>query len=233
MEYREYKRILLRRWWLIVLLPLLAGIFSFLTAPGEQEQPPITYVYELEYSVSFIPLDLSQFPQEQDSRLSAVQASEYVADDLTEIFVGSKFAEFVQQYMRTDKSTAAIGQAVRTAKAHRLVIIVMRAFTAEEVEELAEAVKLAVENDLTPFLNDLWEIGEMRLELTDDSGVFSESPPLTPEESNIPVRILLAFIAAIAIAFGLDYLDDSIRVREEAEQLVGRVLAEIPSRTEG
>lgn len=228
MELREYGRILWRRWWFIVLLPLLAGIFSFLTAPGEGEPPPITYVYEVEYSVSFTPLDMSEYPQEQDARLSAVQASEYIADDLTEIFMGSKFAEFVQQYMRRETSTAAIGQAVRTAKAHRLVIIVMRAFTAEEVEELAEAVKLAVENDLTPFLNDLWKLEELRLELTDDSGVFTESPPLTEESSNIALRILLALIAAIAITFGLEYLDDSIRSREEAEELVGRVLGEIP-----
>lgn len=227
MELREYGRILWRRWLLILLLPLLAGLFSSLSNT-EEAQPPITYVYEVEYSVSFEPLDQREFPQEQDARLSAVQASEYVADDLTEIFMGSKFAEFVQQYLPRNKSSAAIGQSIRTAKAHRLVIIVMRAFTAEEVEELAEGVKLAVKNDLTPFLNDLWKIGHIRLELTDDSGVFSESPPLAISQSNILVRMLLAFIAAIAISFGLDYLDDSIRSREEAEQLVGRVLGEIP-----
>jgi capsular polysaccharide biosynthesis protein len=39
----------------------------------------------------------------------------------------------------------------------------------------------------------------------------------------------LALIAAIALAFALEYLDDSVRTRKEAER-VGQVLGEIPAK---
>ncbi len=93
MELRRYWEILRRRWWLIVLLPLLAAAFAILT----YEEPPITYGYTLEYSVSFLPTEREGV--QEDPVLTAVQASEYITDDLTKVIVGSEFASEVQAHL--------------------------------------------------------------------------------------------------------------------------------------
>lgn len=266
MVLRDYAFILRRSWWLIILLPLLAAMFSSWSAPEVPEPtatlsptptrtptptptptPFLGFIYELTYSISFKPF---VFPDmQQDPRLGAVQASEYVADDLTQIFPTSRFAEYVQKYVGEDVPVEVISESTRVAKAHRLVIVVLRSKSKSRLERIAEGVKLATQNDLKPLLQEMWDIGEIRIELMDDTGASLEEPdvvlaaapeeevPVEPEEEvavpesdSIYLRIALAFVAAIALAFALDYLDDSIRSREEVEALVGTVLGEIPAK---
>jgi capsular polysaccharide biosynthesis protein len=65
--------------------------------------------------------------------------------------------------------------------------------------------------------------------LFDGPGVSAVPPSLT-ERLDLPVRLLLALLAGIALAFLLNYLDDSIRGRQELEGMGIRVLAEVPRR---
>jgi capsular polysaccharide biosynthesis protein len=48
------------------------------------------------------------------------------------------------------------------------------------------------------------------------------------EKMDIPIRLVLAFVAGVALAFLLDYLDDSVRSKVEVESSGVTVLAEIP-----
>lgn len=220
MELRAYWRILRARWWLLLLLPLLAALFSVLT----YQPPAISYGYNLRYSVSFLPAPREDM--DQDPRLGAVQASEYVADDLTEIFRGSRFAGFVQQYL-PEGEPIAISSATRSEKQHRLIALSLTAPSAEQAAQLGQAVKEATARDLDPLLESLWG-DEVRLELVDEGGPFPIGGGLR-SKLDLPLRVALALFAAVALAFAWDYLDDSVRSRQEAERLVGPVLAEIPA----
>ncbi|MGB0386067.1 MAG: hypothetical protein ACPGWR_14770 [Ardenticatenaceae bacterium] len=235
MELREYSRILLSRWWLLLLLPVLAGIFG--VYQNEQiklvEIPDPTYMYDLQYSISFLPMVISDI--DQDPRLGAVQVSEYVADDLTQIFESTLFASYVELYLEDeDATTAQIAQGIRVAKAHRLVTLVLRAESKKELYPLAEAVKEAIPRHIEPLLNELWGIGQVRLELIDDSGALinPESVHGRPPLEDISDNIALALLAAMALAFGLEYLDNKIRYRHEVERLIAPVLGEIPAEEE-
>ncbi|HEX8681920.1 MAG TPA: hypothetical protein VF707_06380 [Ardenticatenaceae bacterium] len=227
MELREYGRILLRRWWLLLLLPLLVALVSYLT----YEEPHVTYGYEVQYTVSFIPTEGENL--NQDPTLSAVQASEYIADDLTEIIRGSTFASIVQQYLPPPEegegqTPIAITSVIRAQDTHREVEIALSAATEEQAVELGSAVKQAVENDLEELTNEWWgTLRRMRLILVHDSGAVPMSAGLR-SQLDVPLRVGLALATAVALAFALDYMDDSVRSREEAERLVGRVLGEIP-----
>jgi capsular polysaccharide biosynthesis protein len=221
MELRTYAEILLRRWWLLLLLPALAVAFSVLTY---QEVPP-TYGYSLRYSVSFLPIPRENM--DQDPRLGAVQASEYVVDDMTLIYTGSRFASFVQQYMPEGMPIGRITEATHVEKTHRLITINMSAATEEQAVALANAVRQATENDLRDLLTELWDTQGMRMEIVNDSGPFQVGGGIR-SRLEMPLRIALALAAAVALAFAWDYLDTSVRTRDEAEQLAGPVLAEIP-----
>lgn len=229
MELREYGHILLSRWWLLILLPLLAGGFSVYQNSQLPPQPVPTYMYDLQYSISFLPMVISDI--DQDPRLGAVQVSEYVADDLTEIFEGTLFAHYVQQYLDEpfEDEEAKVSESIRVAKAHRLVTLVLRGKKESDLYKLSDAVKQAIPNHIEPLLNELWGLGQIRLELVDDPG-----PELDPASIftipgvNVSQRMALALMAAIVLAFGLEYLSDTIRVRKQVERSIGPVLAEIP-----
>jgi capsular polysaccharide biosynthesis protein len=70
---------------------------------------------------------------------------------------------------------------------------------------------------------------EPRITLFDGPGV-SPVPPSLTQRLDLPVRLLLALVAGIALCFLLDYLDDSIRGRQELEGMGIPVLAEVPAR---
>ncbi len=59
---------------------------------------------------------------------------------------------------------------------------------------------------------------------------MSPVPPSLSERLDLPVRLLLALLAGIALAFLLDYLDDSIRGRQDLEEMDIPVMAEVPRR---
>jgi len=222
MELREYGRIIRRWWWLLVLLPVLAGVITVAT----YSEPPVVYGYTVQFSVSFLPAPREDM--DQDPRLGAVQAAEYVADDLTLVIMGSRFAESVRHYLPNETAIGAITGATRAAKEHRIVTINLQANTAEDATALGAAVQQAATIDLEALLNELWGTGELRLEVINDSGVFPISGGLG-SQLDIPLRVVLALVAAIALAFALEYLDDSVRTRKEAER-VGQVLGEIPGK---
>lgn len=223
MDLREYGRILLRRWWLILALPLLAGIFTVAT----YRAPVPRYNYDLQFSVSFLPIERER--SDQDPRLGAVQASEYVADDLTEVFVSSRFATMVQSHLPNETPIGAIIAATRAEREHRLITLTLEGRTAEEVQTLGTAVRTAAREDLASLLGELWGAGDLRLEVMNEAGPYLVEDGLR-SQLDVPIRVVIALVAAVVLAFALDYLDDSIRNRAEAEQLVGRVLGEIPGR---
>lgn len=222
MELREYGRIIRRWWWLLVLLPVLAGAITVAT----YREPPVVYGYTLQFSVSFLPAPREDM--DQDPRLGAVQAAEYVADDLTLVMMGTRFAESVRQYLPEGTPLGAITSATRADKEHRIVTVSLQSDTAENATALGSAVIQAATTDLSALLNDMWGTGELRLEVVNDSGAFPIGGGLS-SQLDIPIRVGLALIAGIALAFALEYLDDSVRTRKEAER-VGQVLGEIPAK---
>jgi len=220
MELRAYAAIIRRYWWLLVALPLLVAIISVAT----YQAPLPSYGYNLKFSVSFLPAPRENM--DQDPRLGAVQASEYVADDLTEIMRGTRFAEMVGRYLPAEVPPGAISAVTRAEKQHRILTVSVTAPDGEGAAALGQAVAQAAENDLAEMLAELWG-SDVHLMLVDQGGPYLIAPGLR-SRLDVPLRIVLAFAAALVLAFVLDYLDDSVRTRQEAEQLVGPVLAEIP-----
>ena len=70
---------------------------------------------------------------------------------------------------------------------------------------------------------------EPQINLFDGPGVNPVPPSLT-QRLDLPVRLLLALVAGVALCFLLDYLDDSVRSRQELEGMGIHVLAEVPTR---
>lgn len=171
-----------------------------------------------------------------------MQATEYIVDDLTGALPGTVFGEMVAA--RLPQSTLdelraggemTDGEVIvntilpeRIEKTHRLLSISFATPTDELTMPLADAFKATIAEDLTPWLEALWSVAPIKMELVSEEGPYDSREGLPPLVE-IALRLFIATVAAVAIAFLLDYLDRTIRNREEVEAIIGPVLGEIPS----
>ncbi len=63
-----------------------------------------------------------------------------------------------------------------------------------------------------------------------DAGIIAPVAPTLRERLDLPIRLALGILGGLGFAFLLDYLDTSIRTRQEAESLGVPVLGRLPSR---
>jgi hypothetical protein len=94
------------------------------------------------------------------------------------------------------------------------------------VQAIAEAVGAAVQDGGAEFFP--------QLEGVEAAAVLIDGPGIAPvgrslmDKLGLPIRLLVALVAGVALVFLWDYLDDTVRERAEVEALGVPLLAEIP-----
>nr|WP_290665683.1 hypothetical protein [Ardenticatena sp.] len=224
MELRQYWLIVRRRWWLLVLLPGLVGAFSWLT----YTPPAPVYQYVIRLVVGVEPLEENGWAWETDPRLAAAQASEYIADDLSVIVGETAFAEAVSTRLGDIQvPPGTIAGATVAEKQHRILTITITWGDPNAIQRIGEAVVATLEADAAQFLP-LVGGTRARLAVIGQYGPFPVGDGLR-QKLDIPLRLVLALIAAVAFVFVWEYLDDTIRSRSDVERSVRTpVLSEIP-----
>jgi capsular polysaccharide biosynthesis protein len=225
MELRDYARVVGRYLWLIVLLVVVVGAGSWLL----RAQPAPQYQASVRFTIGVNALPAAQVTG-YDPILTSYQASEYIRDDFVEILRSDVFADDVNaQLVKMGLAALTvhkgeIGGAVE--KQRRLMSLSITRSSPEEAQKIAEAaVKNLAENNAKYFA----QLGSAAASLTviDRPAVGAVGPSLR-ERLDIPIRMGLALLAGVALAFILDYLDTTIRDSREVEALGLRVLGEIP-----
>ncbi|RME12166.1 MAG: hypothetical protein D6802_04895 [Ardenticatenia bacterium] len=227
MELRQYWHILRRRWWLLVVLPAFVGGLSWLT----YTPPAPVYQYVIRLVVGVEPLEEAGMAWETDPRLAAAQASEYIADDLSVIVSETAFAQAVSARLGDlQVPPGAIAGATVAEKQHRILTITITWGAPEALERIGEAVVATLESEADRFLP---LIGGTRTQIAvvGQHGPFPVGGGLR-QKLDIPLRIVLALIAAVAFTFLWEYLDDTIRSRADVERYTRtQLLSEIPRRS--
>jgi capsular polysaccharide biosynthesis protein len=226
MELRQYWHIVWKRIWIPALLLAVVLVVSLVlrrpTSPQYQasgrvlvDVPPLEAVEGMGF----------------DPRLTAPQATEYLVDDFTQFVSSQVVADAVSQRLADQGIRVPPGvlqSSTASEQIHRVVTI--RVTWADPDEALA-IIKAAVEvlKQEAPAYFGRLGLEQPQVTLFDGPGV-SPVPPGLSERLDLPVRLLLALLAGIALAFLLDYVDDSIRGRQDLEGLGIHVLAEVPRR---
>lgn len=227
MELKHYWQIIWKRIWIPALLLVIVGIASLLT----NQTPPPTYSTTMRFTVRVEPQPLTnQFTYEG---YYGWLASEYLADDLTAIVSSQAFAADVNRHLGELGSSLTLPPGVISAvtvaeKQHRIIRLNASWPNAAELDTIAQAMVQAMEQDSGKYLTKINAPGGAIIALIDPPAPPAANPPSLTQRLNIPVRLLLALLAGLAIAFLLDYLDDSVRNRSEVEALDIPVLAEVP-----
>ncbi|MFQ5577461.1 MAG: hypothetical protein ACE5G8_10800 [Anaerolineae bacterium] len=228
MELRQYGRIIWRRAWIPVLLVAVVAGVSLLTT----RTPPPVYTAWLRFVVGVQPERVpGQF--NYDGYYAGI-SSEFVADDLS-VIVGSRaFAEDVNRHLAQMGSAVQISPGVISGltfaeKQHRILKVTLTWNDPAQLQEIGRAVALTVQEDAPKYLGQLGSFGSL-ITVVDPLSPPAPVPPSLTRRLDLPVRLLLALVAGIGLAFLLHYLDTSIGDAAELEALGVTVLAKIPRR---
>jgi len=165
-----------------------------------------------------------------DPLYSAYLASEYIADDFTEILKSESFASDVSERLERQGIVVPPGaiQGFTVAeKQHRILTMQITWPDGEQLQLIAQAARQALEEENAKYFTQLGSEGA-QVFVIDSPRVVSLGISLK-DRLELPIRVLLGFIAGVGLAFLVDYLDDTIREPEEVEALGISVLGQIPS----
>jgi capsular polysaccharide biosynthesis protein len=230
MELRDYARVILRYWWLIAALVVVVGAGSWIF------RAPPAPVYQA--SVRFT-IGVNAPPPDKvtgyDPILTAYQASEYIRDDFVEIIQSDAFADDVNAALGKMNAGGItvrkgnIGAAVE--KQRRLMSMSVTWNDPEQAAKVAEAAVKNLSENNAKYFAQLGASGATVVVI--DKPVVVKVGASLREQLDIPIRALIALLAGIALAFILDYLDQSVRDARDAESLGLRVVGEIPAAKRG
>jgi capsular polysaccharide biosynthesis protein len=230
MELREYWSIIRRRWWLPVAVTVVALVAS--TAVGLRGAA--AYKTDMRVAVSTIPTPDPNAERYFDPAYFANLDSEYLADDMSEFLTSRAFADEVHRELATsstplDVDVETIMTATRTKKTHRFIDITITTPTFEQGSAIAASI--------SRILNDPNHVAQYLAALTAyHTQMETVTPPVTHRAntvlgliSEIGLRSVIGLLVGVGLAFLIDYVDPSVRSRQEAERLLEMpVLGEIP-----
>jgi capsular polysaccharide biosynthesis protein len=217
MELRQYWRIIWRRWWLIA--ALLATVLAISLVTYQKPEP--VYVATMRFAIG-IQGDEPVSAVSGEGRSDAWLASEYLADDLSGVLQGGNFAARVSQMVGFDVPAGTIF----ASREHRIMTVSITWRDRDQVQAIAEAVGAAVEDGGADYFPQLAGV-EAEAVLIDGPAIGQVGRSLK-DQLDLPIRLFVALVAGVALAFLWDYLDNTVRDRAEVEALGVAVLGEIP-----
>ncbi len=193
-----------------------------------RSQPAPMYQTRMRFTIGVAP---ESDPERvtMDPLYSAYLASEYIADDFTEILKSESFAGDVTARLERQGITVPPGaiQAFTVAeKQHRILTMQLTWPDEAQLRAIAQAATEALEEENAKYFTQLGSEGA-QVFVIDSPKVVSLGVSLR-DRLELPIRVVLGLIAGLGLAFLVDYLDDTIREPEEVEALGISVLGQIP-----
>ncbi len=220
MELYEYWRIVRRRWWIPLGLLLIVGALSMLT----YRAPAPVYQANLRFTVG-LPPDPNL--QGVDPKLTGPQAAEYIRDDLVEILHSDMFADDVNANLQgTGIHISKDNISGAKTKEHRILTMAITWNDPAQAMAIANAAAKTLATQNAKYFKQLGSDGA-EITIIDRPQVTATGIGLR-ERLDLPIRLALALVAGILLAFLIEYLDDSVRDAREVERMGLNVLGEIP-----
>jgi capsular polysaccharide biosynthesis protein len=224
MQLRHYLAILRRSWLLLVLLPLAVGGISL---AFELQQPQL-YRASTRLFVSQEPYSLMREDDLLDLNLQySWISSEFVLDDVPQLVNSRVFAEDISMWLAprgVEVAPEVVHGRLQAEVMHRAVTISAIAGDPALAEALVDAAAEVLEdNGLEYWDRTAYEDGVNGLRVAVLDPVASAVPMNTTRQLIIDValRIVLALVAAVGLAFLIAYIDDTIHDRHHVEQGLG------------
>lgn len=223
MELRRYWQIARRRWLLIVIpaaVALAIGLATYHT-------PPPSYNVGIRFIVGQKPAAEAELSDQE--RYYNWTASEYIVNGLNDWVRGNRFAALVSAELANqglDVPPGAIMGSLAADNARSMLMVSLTYADAETLAAMMDAVaKVLMEQnaDALPQLG-----GDTAVLVQLDEPVIVPISAGIRSQLDLPFRVALAVGAGVGLALLVEYLDPTLRSREELEQIGLEILGEIP-----
>lgn len=227
MELRCYWNIIWKRGWIILVLVVLTALIS-LALGGSRSAP--RYQASFRVTVGLTPEERGAETYTYD-RYYTWLTSEYIVDSFSEVVKSHAFAQDVSAYLAAGAlpgsvPAGVIQGATISEQVHRILTITITWGDPAQLQAIADAAVLAIQEENGKYFAQLGAEGAS-VTVIDPPAVAPVGPGLR-ERLDLPIRLFLALLAGVALAFLLDYLDLSVRDRGDLESLGLDVLGQIP-----
>jgi capsular polysaccharide biosynthesis protein len=223
MELRAYWRIFKRRWLLIVLPSAILLLLLLVTysPPADSYNAGIRFIASQEPSSAAIDSD--------EERLANWKASEYTVNSLADWVNGGQYAELVSQRLAEDGEVVSAGDIQGGTSSDSTRSMMVLSITYRDAETLERIMDAAAAVLIEENYKGLPQLGGESAELVQlDQPLINSIPPGISKQLDLPFRMALAIAAGFALALIVEYLDPTVRNREELESYGLPVLGEIP-----
>lgn len=226
MELQQLWQLFKRRWWVAAipaLIVLAVGIVTY-NPPGS------FYSVGVRFIVGQEPTDAAA--TEDEERYYNWLTSEYIVNGLTDWIRGERFAAAVSAQLAQQGVDVPAGEIRGSLAADNtrsmMTVILNSGRDQATVEQMINAVITVLTTQNADALPQLGDEPAALVQL--DTPIVNQIAPGIRSQLDLPLRVALALGAGIGLAFLVEYLDPTVRGRDELERLGWVVLGEIPKK---
>ena len=215
MELRLIIKILVRRWWLVIVPPVLVGVITLIT----YQAPATAYATTLRFAVGYPPE--TNTTSLYDRKYPAWLASEYIA---------AKTGDFAQAVADDAGASAGLTAAevagsITSDHLRSIVVLYLNGGDADKLKAIGtSAIKVLQTRNGQVFPQN----GDGASVTALDSVSIGAAPPSLRNRLDIPIRLALGLAFGVALAFIAHYFDPRVRDRAEVEAIGLSIIGEIP-----
>jgi hypothetical protein len=223
MELRRYGRILRRRWYLVLvpaLVVLAAGLLTY---------RPAAPAYNAGVRLIAGQVPGAAAASRDQERYYNWLTSEYIVNGLTDWVRGGEFAEAVSRRLAArglEIPPQAIQGGLAADNARSMLTLSLTYGDAGQLAVIMEEVLAVLREENAVALPQLG--GEAAALTQLDQPVVNQLPRGLRSQFDLPLRIVLAVAAGVGLALLVEYLDPTIRDRDELSRMGLAILGEIP-----
>jgi capsular polysaccharide biosynthesis protein len=224
MELRQYWQIVRRRSWIVVALVLIVCVASLALRPPRTA----TFQTSMRFMLGLEPETKTGDYYTYDKYYTWLTA-EYLVDDVAELVRSAAFAQSVSDKLAGQSIFIPVGTiqgSTQSGRLHRILTVSITWGDATQLAHIANAVAELLPTEIARHLASVGQ-GNVTASLIDPPAIGAVGSSLR-EKLDLPIRLILALLAGLVLAFVLDYLDQGVRSRQEIESAGVQVVAEIP-----
>ncbi len=225
MELRQYWKIALRWWWLILLPPFVVGVYGL----AVYRAPQGAFTTSLRFTAGQPESPIAS--PNYDPNYYRWLTSEYIVSGLKDWARTGAFAEAVSAELAArgvDIPADSVNGAIASDNARSVLVIYLTWPEPQQLTTMADAVtKVLQDQNGTVFP----QLGGQPAQIVplDQPGI-APVPPSLRARLDLPLKVGLGWVVGLALGLAAYYLDPFIREKEELEGMGLRVVAEIPRR---
>lgn len=221
MEYREIIRILIRRWWLIVLPVVLSAVISIPDLLQDGASVSGGFTTQIRYSAA----QQLNLPDRDGDYTDIWRASEYTVHALTDWARSSSFRHEIANILG-DAQAAIDGLHIAADNVRSVGVIYMSHFNGESLGAIADAA-LEVLNSRSQRYFPQLEGEAAQVTILDQPAIVA-SPPALPSRFAPFVRLAVALLIGLAIAVFAEFADPTVYHQDDLRRLGMPLIGSIP-----